>query len=124
MGKIAGEIANYLVITDDNPRLEDSNTIMEEIVAGITSDFQDYILIHDRKKAIEFIINESKKNDVVILLGKGHETYQILKTEVIHLDDREEAVNAILNRLQLETMPNVETMPNDPGLSNIQGSFR
>lgn len=95
MGHVASQLADYLVITDDNPRLEESQDIMDEIVSGIEPDFKEYILIQDRKKAIEFIVNKSKKDDVVILLGKGHETYQILKSETIHLDDREEAINAI-----------------------------
>lgn len=97
MGQIAGQLSDYLVITDDNPRFEASQDIMDEIVSGIEPDFQEYILIQDRKKAIDFIINKSEANDVIILLGKGHETYQILKSETIHLDDREEAITAIAN---------------------------
>lgn len=103
MGKIASELADFLVITEDNPRLEDSQKIMNEIANGIKSDFHDYVLIQDRRKAIELIINKSKNNDVVILVGKGHETYQILKSETIHFDDREEAINAISNQLKIES---------------------
>ena len=100
MGRIASDIADYLVITDDNPRLEDSQEIITEISNGLNPDFHDYVLIQNRQTAIEFIINQSQDNDVVILAGKGHETYQVLKTETIHFDDREEASNAILNRLE------------------------
>jgi UDP-N-acetylmuramoyl-L-alanyl-D-glutamate--2,6-diaminopimelate ligase len=73
---------------------------MSDIVSGIDPDFSNYVLIQNRKKAIEYIINQSEKNDVVILAGKGHETYQILQSETIEFDDREEARNAILSRLK------------------------
>lgn len=95
MGRIAGDIADFLVVTDDNPRSEDSHKIMGEIESGIAHDFHDYVLIQDRRKAIECIINQANNNDVVILAGKGHETTQALKMETIHFDDREEAINAI-----------------------------
>jgi UDP-N-acetylmuramoyl-L-alanyl-D-glutamate--2,6-diaminopimelate ligase len=100
MGKIASDIADLIVITEDNPRLEDSQEIMSEILSGVDPDFRHYVLIQNRRKAIEFAINQSEDNDVVILAGKGHETYQILQTETIKFDDREEARNAILNRLE------------------------
>lgn len=99
MGKIASNIADYLVITDDNPRLEESQEIINEILSGLNPEFHDYAVIQNRSKAIEFIVNQSQNNDVVILAGKGHETYQILKSETIHFDDREEASEAILIRL-------------------------
>ncbi|MGK0298425.1 MAG: UDP-N-acetylmuramoyl-L-alanyl-D-glutamate--2,6-diaminopimelate ligase [Gammaproteobacteria bacterium] len=100
MGKIASDIADLIVITDDNPRMEDSQEIMSDILSGIDPDFSNYVLIQNRKKAIEFTINQSEDNDVVILAGKGHETYQILHSETIKFDDREEARNAILSRLK------------------------
>ena len=101
MGKIASEFADYLVVTDDNPRLESSQIISTEIVSGIGSEFNDYVVIQDRKTAIEFIINHAQDNDVVILAGKGHETYQVLKSETVHFDDREQAEQAILKNSDL-----------------------
>ena len=98
MGKIAGDIADVLVITDDNPRQEDSHTIMNEIVSGIDPGFSDFVLIQNRATAIEHIIHQSQANDVVILAGKGHETSQITNSGEIHFDDREEAANAIYNQ--------------------------
>jgi len=106
MGRIASEIADFMVVTDDNPRSESSENIMTDIVTGLPRDFKDYTLIQDRKKAIDFIINKAQDRDVVILAGKGHETYQILKSETIHFDDREEASDAILLRLKNETLNN------------------
>jgi len=99
MGKIASDIADLLVITDDNPRLENSQKIIAEILNGVDPEFRGCVQIQNRKTAIEFIINQSQTNDVVVLAGKGHETYQILKSETIYFDDREEAENAILIRL-------------------------
>ena len=100
MGKIAGDMADLLVITDDNPRREDSSIIMDEILRGVDPDFQDCVLIQDRRAAIEYIIHQSRDNDVVILAGKGHETSQITKSGTIHFDDFEEAANAISTRLK------------------------
>jgi len=98
MGKIASDIADALVITNDNPRSEDGQKIMAEILSGVESGLCDHILIQDRRRAIEYIINKAQANDVVILAGKGHETYQVLKYETIHSDDMELASNAILSR--------------------------
>jgi UDP-N-acetylmuramyl tripeptide synthase len=100
MGKIASDIVDFLVITEDNPRMEDSHVISAEIMTGVESGFQDYELIQNRSKAIEFIINKAQENDVVLLAGKGNETYQVFKTETIHFDDREEAVESISNKLK------------------------
>ena len=104
MGKIASEIADLLVITDDNPRHEDSQTIRAEILGGMDPEFRDYVSIQSRKAAIDFIINQSQPNDVVVLAGKGHEASQITKFENAPFDDREEAANSILIRLENESL--------------------
>lgn len=104
MGKVASDIADFLVITDDNPRSESSQHIMDEIVQGVAVNFKDFALIQNRKEAIKFIINQSHDKDVVILAGKGHETHQILQSDTIHFDDREEARKAIVVRLENETV--------------------
>ncbi len=113
MGKIAGDIADFVVITEDNPRMEDSQAIMAEIKTGVEIKFKDYVLIQNRTSAIEFIVNKAQANDVVLLAGKGHETYQIFKTETIHFDDREEAQKAIANKLKstLEVLPSCLNIP-------------
>ena len=102
MGKIASDIADLLVITDDNPRQENRQMIMSDIIKGIDADFQNYTVMPNRKMAIQYIINQSEDNDVVVLAGKGHETYQILKSGTVDFDDREEAINALLVRLKKE----------------------
>ncbi|PCK01688.1 MAG: hypothetical protein COA42_22975 [Alteromonadaceae bacterium] len=102
MGKIASEIADFVVITDDNPRNEDGRKIMAEIELGIVPSFNNYSLIQDRSSAIKYIINQAHAHDVVILAGKGHETYQVQQSGTIHFDDREEAVSALKNCLTHE----------------------
>ncbi|WP_455202762.1 glutamate ligase domain-containing protein [Kaarinaea lacus] len=101
MGEIASKIADFVVITDDNPCSEYTWGIIEDILQGfnqLMKKFSDYIVIQDRKKAIQYIIKHAKQNDIVILAGKGHEPFQILKSETIPIKDREEAINAITNR--------------------------
>jgi UDP-N-acetylmuramyl tripeptide synthase len=99
MGLIAGNIADILVITDDNPRQEHSRTIMNEIVKGVDMDADNCFQIQNRRSAIKHIINCAQTNDVVVLAGKGHETSQITGSETKHFDDREEATNAITVRM-------------------------
>ncbi len=92
MGKIADENADIVVVTSDNPRSEDPQLIISDILAGIKSvNTQKVYVEPDRGTAISLLKNIAKENDVVIIAGKGHEDYQILKDETIHFDDREEA---------------------------------
>lgn len=92
MGKIADENSDIVVVTSDNPRSEDPQLIISDILAGIKSvNTQKVYVEPDRRTAISILKNISKENDVVVLAGKGHEDYQILKHETIHFDDREEA---------------------------------
>lgn len=89
MGEIAGKNAAYTVITSDNPRTENPKEIVKEIEEGIKKTKGKYIVIVDRKKAIEHAIKQAKKNDIVVIAGKGHETYQEINGEHHHFDDRE-----------------------------------
>lgn len=92
MGKIADETADIVVVTSDNPRSEDPQLIISDILAGIkTVNTQNVYVEPDRRTAISMLKNIAKPNDVVLLAGKGHEDYQILKDKTIHFDDREEA---------------------------------
>ena len=95
MGKIAAELADLVVVTSDNPRTEDPQKILQDIVAGIP-DTAKPIVIEDRAKAIAFAIENARPGDGVLIAGKGHEDYQILGTEKIHFDDREQARSALL----------------------------
>lgn len=92
MGKIAEDLADKVIITSDNPRSEDPQQIITDILTGIKSLNSEKISVEiDRKSAIELAITNSNLNDVIVLAGKGHEDYQILKDKTIHFDDREEA---------------------------------
>ncbi len=91
MGEIAGKNAAYTVITSDNPRTEKPEEIVNEIEEGIKKTKGKYIVIVDRKKAIEHAIKMARKNDIVVIAGKGHETYQEINGEHYHFDDREVA---------------------------------
>jgi UDP-N-acetylmuramoyl-L-alanyl-D-glutamate--2,6-diaminopimelate ligase len=89
MGKIAENISNIVVITDDNPRTESSQTIISEILQGI-SNTNNIHVIPNRSDAIKFAAVTSKHNDIILVAGKGHENYQIIGTEKHHFSDQEE----------------------------------
>jgi UDP-N-acetylmuramoyl-L-alanyl-D-glutamate--2,6-diaminopimelate ligase len=89
MGAVAGRLSDYCVITSDNPRSEEPNSIIKQIEQGISSTNCDYICIENRREAIKYALTIAKKDDVVLLAGKGHETYQELKNGTIDFDERE-----------------------------------
>lgn len=91
MGDIATKLSNYVIFTNDNPRTEDPNKIMEDILKGVKSN--NYEIILDRKLAIKKGIDMMNKDDILLILGKGHENYQIIGKEKHHLDDSEEVLN-------------------------------
>lgn len=88
MGKIATDNSDYVIFTNDNPRTEDPEKIMNNIIAGVTN--TNYKIIYDRREAIKSAIENLETNDIVLILGKGHEDYQIIGKEKVHLDDSEE----------------------------------
>ena len=87
MGKIGIDIADIAVITSDNPRSEEPMSIIDDIKAGLDKD--NYIIIENRHDAIKKAIEIAEEGDVIVIAGKGHETYQILKDKTIHFDERE-----------------------------------
>ena len=98
MGEISGKLADYTVITSDNPRTEDPAAIIAQIEEGIKNTKGEYKTIQNRKKAIEHAIRRARKNDIVVIAGKGHETYQEINGVKKHFDDREVAAQ-VLRRL-------------------------
>lgn len=101
MGEVAAHGSDYAIITSDNPRSEEPAAILREIECGLreaTSTPGHYEVVPDRRQAIQRAISLARSGDTVILAGKGHETYQILKDRVIHFDDREVARQAIEER--------------------------
>lgn len=87
MGEISGDLADFTVLTSDNPRTEEPVEIMNDIEQGLIKTGANYIKIVDRKEAIKYAIKNAKKDDVIILAGKGHETYQIFKDKTINFDE-------------------------------------
>lgn len=100
MGHIATQLSDKVIFTSDNPRSEDPETIIRGIEAGVEpQNVRKYISITDRKQAIKTAVNMSEKGDIVLIAGKGHETYQEIKGERKHFDDFE-IVSESLKELQ------------------------
>ena len=89
MGKIATELADIAVITSDNPRTEEPMAIIQDILAGVDSGKKNYKVMENRPKAIAYAMDIGEKHDIIILAGKGHETYQEIQGVKHHLDERE-----------------------------------
>ena len=89
MGAIAAKLSDVIVVTSDNPRTEAPDAIIEDILTGIKGSKVRKIVETDRTKAIRAALEEAGTDDIVLLAGKGHETYQIFGTEKIHYDERE-----------------------------------
>ena len=90
MGEIAAQYADYIVLTTDNPRYEDEQKILSEIEQGVQKKKNcEYVIIADRKKAIQEALAHAQKNDVVLILGKGHEEYIIRNDKKTPFSDRQ-----------------------------------
>ena len=103
MGKIAEDLSDIIIVTSDNPRSEDPKQIISDILSGIKNT-SNITVEADRKIAIEIAVKKANKNDVIVIAGKGHEDYQILKDKTIHFDDREE-VTMSLRALKVRSSP-------------------
>jgi UDP-N-acetylmuramoyl-L-alanyl-D-glutamate--2,6-diaminopimelate ligase len=97
MGQVATSLSDYTIITSDNPRTEDPQHILDEIIAGVES-ARDYIALPERQEAIEHAIAVAQPWDTIVIAGKGHEDYQILGQTRRHFDDREVAQAALQRR--------------------------
>lgn len=97
MGMVAAKLSDVIVVTSDNPRTEDPEKIIEDILEGVRGIEVEMVVESDRTRAIEIALNKALPGDIVLLAGKGHETYQILNTGTIHYDERE-VVASILSR--------------------------
>lgn len=98
MGEIAGRLSDFVIITSDNPRKEEPHQIIDEILPGVEKTGCSYICIVDRREAIEYALEMAGKDDIVVLAGKGHETYQELEDYKIEFDERK-IVAGILERM-------------------------
>ncbi|MBQ6539997.1 MAG: UDP-N-acetylmuramoyl-L-alanyl-D-glutamate--2,6-diaminopimelate ligase, partial [Oscillospiraceae bacterium] len=88
MGKIASEMADLAIITSDNPRTEEPRAIIDDILAGIKNT-RACKVIENRREAIGWAIKHHEPGDIIVLAGKGHETYQIIGKTKNHFDERE-----------------------------------
>ncbi|WP_370863873.1 UDP-N-acetylmuramoyl-L-alanyl-D-glutamate--2,6-diaminopimelate ligase [Ruthenibacterium lactatiformans] len=89
MGAAAAALADLVIVTSDNPRTEDPRGIIQDILAGMYRSQTPHIVVEDRAAAIVYAMDQAQKDDVIVLMGKGHETYQIVGAEKRHLDERE-----------------------------------
>ena len=88
MGEASGRLADFTIITSDNPRDEEPEAIINDIVTGISRTNGEYITIPDRKEAIAWAIHHGEPGDIIILAGKGHEDFQIIKGKKYPMDER------------------------------------
>lgn len=89
MGEVSSKLADLTVITSDNPRDEEPQAIMDDILTGVKKADGEYVMIADRKEAIRYCMVHAKEGDVIVLAGKGHEDYQEIKGKKYHMDERE-----------------------------------
>lgn len=95
MGEVAGQLADFTIITSDNPRFEEPEAIIADIVTGIRRTKGAYVSIPDRKEAIAYAIAHGQPGDIIVLAGKGHEDYQEIRGVKYHMDDRELVLDVV-----------------------------
>ena len=96
MGRIATELADFTILTSDNPRSERPDAIIDDIERGARGG--KYARITDRRQAIARAIDDASDDDIIVIAGKGHESYQVIGDQIVHFDDREEAEIALKKR--------------------------
>ena len=89
MGKVAADIADFAIVTTDNPRTEKPADIIADILPGFDGSDTPYVVVEDRIEAIHWAMDHAEKDDVIVLCGKGHETYQEVNHVKHHMDERE-----------------------------------
>lgn len=102
MGRIAADMADFVIVTSDNPRTEEPEAIIREILAGMEGTATPYAVVPNRIEAIRYAMDHAQPGDVIILAGKGHETYQIIGREKSHLDEREVVADYVRELQQKE----------------------
>ena len=98
MGRIGVELSDIAIITSDNPRTEDPAAIIRDIMAGVDLSMGTCEIIENRRKAIQYAMDIAQKDDIIILAGKGHETYQEIQGVKHHLDEREEVAAYLMEK--------------------------
>lgn len=95
MGEAAAANSDLVIVTSDNPRTEDPDAIIDEILPGVQRSNVPYLRITDRIKAIQYAVTHALPGDIIVLAGKGHEDYQVIGTKKVHLDEREVVAQAL-----------------------------
>ena len=95
MGRMATDLSDIVIVTTDNPRTEDPEEIIKDILIGVVGSKAEVISITDRTEAIKYALSIAKAGDTILLAGKGHETYQVIGTERVHYDEREVVFKAL-----------------------------
>ena len=103
MGRTAEELADFTIVTSDNPRSEDPDAIITEILSGMSCE-ERHVVIRNRRRAIEHAILTAMPGDIIILAGKGHETYEILASGVRQFDERKILSAALEKRKKGDTV--------------------
>jgi UDP-N-acetylmuramoyl-L-alanyl-D-glutamate--2,6-diaminopimelate ligase len=101
MARVAEQLADFIIVTSDNPRTEEPTDIINDVVVGFENSNREAIIVEpDRKKAIELAIGAAEKDDIVLIAGKGHETYQIIGTQKFDFSDKKVAMEYLNKRAQ------------------------
>ncbi len=95
MGEVSSRLADFTIVTSDNPRHEEPEAIIEDIVTGVKRAEGEFVTITDRQEAIRYAIEHAREGDVIVLAGKGHEDYQEIKGKKYHMDERELVENVV-----------------------------
>ncbi|MDD5949173.1 MAG: UDP-N-acetylmuramoyl-L-alanyl-D-glutamate--2,6-diaminopimelate ligase [Lachnospiraceae bacterium] len=95
MGEVSAKLADLTIVTSDNPRNEEPEKIIEDILVGVQRGGGTYVTIPDRQDAIRYAIEQAQEGDVIVLAGKGHEDYQEIKGQKYHMDERELIANVV-----------------------------
>lgn len=93
MGEVSAKYSDFTIVTSDNPRFEDPQSIIDDIIVGVKKGNGAFIAIPERRDAVRYAVENAREGDVIILAGKGHENYQIVKDKKRYIDDREVVIN-------------------------------
>lgn len=97
MGEVSSRLADLTVVTSDNPRKEEPEAIIDDIITGVKKADGEYITVTDRAEAIRYVIENAKEGDVIVLAGKGHEDYQEINGKKYHMDERELVADVVVD---------------------------
>lgn len=122
MGEVSSRLADFSIITSDNPRFEEPAAIIEDILTGVKKADGKYIVIENRREAIAYAIDHGQEGDIIVIAGKGHEDYQEIRGVKHHFSDREEVETLVKERKQREKAWRIQTEDVQSKLFVVQSS--